>query len=54
MEHKGVIGGVSVIGIWFLMIAFGASLIYRNGQNVTPDRTNTIPVKRLAWDYTVE
>ena len=28
MEHKGVIGGVSVIGIWFLMIAFGASFGY--------------------------
>lgn len=25
MEHKGVIGGVSKIGVWFLMIAFGAS-----------------------------
>jgi hypothetical protein len=28
LEHKGVIGGVSVIGIWFLMIAFGASFGY--------------------------
>ncbi len=28
VEHKGVIGGVSVIGIWFLMIAFGASFGY--------------------------
>ncbi len=28
MEHKGVIGGVSVIGVWFLMIAFGASFGY--------------------------
>ena len=25
MEHKGVIGGVSKIGVWFLMVAFGAS-----------------------------
>lgn len=25
LEHKGVIGGVSKIGVWFLMIAFGAS-----------------------------
>jgi len=25
MEHKGVIGGISKIGVWFLMIAFGAS-----------------------------
>ena len=25
MEHKGIIGGVSKIGVWFLMIAFGAS-----------------------------
>jgi hypothetical protein len=25
LEHKGVIGGVSRIGVWFLMIAFGAS-----------------------------
>jgi len=25
MEHKGVVGGVSKIGVWFLMIAFGAS-----------------------------
>ncbi|MDR4506388.1 MAG: hypothetical protein MRK01_16575 [Candidatus Scalindua sp.] len=28
VEHKGVVGGVSVIGIWFLMIAFGASFGY--------------------------
>ncbi len=28
VEHKGVIGGVSVIGIWFLMVAFGASFGY--------------------------
>ena len=28
LEHKGVIGGVSVIGVWFLMIAFGASFGY--------------------------
>lgn len=28
MEHKGVIGGASVVGIWFLMIAFGASFGY--------------------------
>jgi hypothetical protein len=28
LEHKGVIGGVSVIGIWFIMIAFGASFGY--------------------------
>jgi len=25
LEHKGVLGGVSKIGVWFLMIAFGAS-----------------------------
>ena len=25
LEHKGVIGGISKIGVWFLMIAFGAS-----------------------------
>jgi hypothetical protein len=28
VEHKGVIGGVSVIGVWFLMVAFGASFGY--------------------------
>lgn len=28
VEHKGVVGGISVIGIWFLMIAFGASFGY--------------------------
>lgn len=28
LEHKGVIGGASVIGVWFLMIAFGASFGY--------------------------
>ncbi|ODS32865.1 MAG: hypothetical protein SCARUB_02024 [Candidatus Scalindua rubra] len=28
LEHKGIIGGVSVIGVWFLMIAFGASFGY--------------------------
>jgi hypothetical protein len=27
-EHKGVLGGVSRIGIWFLMISFGASFGY--------------------------
>jgi hypothetical protein len=25
VEHSGVIGAVSRIGIWFLMVAFGAS-----------------------------
>ncbi|MDN3513286.1 MAG: hypothetical protein NG747_02665 [Candidatus Brocadia sp.] len=28
VEHKGAIGKVSVIGIWFLMISFGASFGY--------------------------
>lgn len=28
VEHKGVVGGISVIGVWFLMIAFGASFGY--------------------------
>lgn len=27
-EHKGVFGGVARIGVWFLMIAFGASFGY--------------------------
>lgn len=27
-EHKGVFGGLAKIGIWFLMIAFGASFGY--------------------------
>ena len=27
-EHKGVVGGVSKIGIWFLMVSFGASFGY--------------------------
>jgi len=27
-EHKGVIGGISRIGIWFLMISFGAAFGY--------------------------
>ena len=27
-EHKGVVGGVSKIGIWFLMISFGAAFGY--------------------------
>ena len=27
-EHKGVLGGVARLGIWFLMIAFGASFGY--------------------------
>ena len=27
-EHRGVLGGVSRIGIWFLMISFGASFGY--------------------------
>ncbi len=27
-EHKGVIGGVSRVGIWFLMISFGAAFGY--------------------------
>ena len=28
VEHKGVIGRISRIGIWFLMISFGASFGY--------------------------
>ena len=28
LEHKGVVGGVSRIGIWFLMVSFGASFGY--------------------------
>ncbi len=28
VEHKGVVGGVSRVGIWFLMISFGASFGY--------------------------
>jgi hypothetical protein len=28
VEHKGVVGGASKIGIWFLMVAFGASFGY--------------------------
>ena len=28
IEHKGVVGGVSRLGIWFLMITFGAGFGY--------------------------
>jgi hypothetical protein len=28
IEHKGAVGGVSRVGIWFLMISFGASFGY--------------------------
>ncbi|MFC1706628.1 hypothetical protein ACFL59_07385 [Planctomycetota bacterium] len=28
MEHTGVVGGISRVGIWFLMVAFGASFGY--------------------------
>ena len=28
VEHKGVVGGASKVGIWFLMVAFGASFGY--------------------------
>ncbi|MEE2754852.1 MAG: hypothetical protein VX910_12780 [Candidatus Latescibacterota bacterium] len=28
LEHKGVVGGVSRVGIWFLMVSFGASFGY--------------------------
>jgi hypothetical protein len=28
MEHKGVVGGVSRLGIWFLMLGFGAAFGY--------------------------
>lgn len=28
VEHKGVIGGISKVGIWFLMVCFGASFGY--------------------------
>ncbi|MCP4549950.1 MAG: hypothetical protein GY835_26125 [bacterium] len=27
-EHKGVLGGVSKVGVWFLMISFGAAFAY--------------------------
>ena len=28
IEHVGVVGGVSKVGIWILMITFGASFAY--------------------------
>jgi hypothetical protein len=28
VEHKGVVGGISRVGIWFLMVSFGASFGY--------------------------
>jgi hypothetical protein len=28
IEHKGVVGGVSRVGIWFLMLGFGAAFGY--------------------------
>ena len=28
VEHTGVVGGISKVGIWFLMISFGASFGY--------------------------
>ena len=28
VEHKGVSGGISKVGIWFLMVSFGASFGY--------------------------
>jgi hypothetical protein len=28
LEHKGAVGGVSRVGIWFLMVSFGASFGY--------------------------
>ena len=28
VEHRGVVGGISKVGIWFLMISFGASFGY--------------------------
>jgi len=28
MEHKGIVGGVSRLGIWFLMLGFGAAFGY--------------------------
>jgi len=27
-EHKGALGGTAKLGIWFLMVAFGASFGY--------------------------
>ena len=27
-EHKGLLGGTAKLGIWFLMVAFGASFGY--------------------------
>ena len=27
-EHKGFVGGVSKVGIWFLMVSFGAAFGY--------------------------
>ena len=28
MEHKGAVGGISKVGVWFLMLSFGASFGY--------------------------
>ena len=27
-EHKGLLGKTASVGIWFIMIAFGASFVY--------------------------
>jgi hypothetical protein len=28
VEHRGIVGGISRLGIWFLMITFGAGFGY--------------------------
>jgi hypothetical protein len=45
-EHKGTIGGISRVGIWFLMVSFGAAFGYTVMGRVS------ILIGRINWLFT--
>ena len=55
VEHKGLVGKIAKVGIWFLMITFGASFGYTvMGRNCTLGCSPRILVWRLAAFHSIE
>ena len=47
-EHKGVVGKAARVGIWLLMITFGAAFGYTVMGRIALRRTARVPARRLA------
>ena len=48
IEHKGAVGRVAQVGIWFLMITFGAAFGYTVMGRIAFWRSDRISARRLA------